>query len=226
MIKAFWGGCGSSHLHTGRHGYVEVTQYVLCVLILGTLPQEGQKPSGILVTISDLTQWKDGQRERRRRRRWRGMEKRKEKVKRDGTKMKGGIWKKDGNRVRDRIHRREREREQERRRGRRRKRNRSKLVSDPSTMLRACGAITWDEKQGKQGWKQSTGRQEGEIYLHTLPGRLSDQTVTEWPWERERETVRQTHTDRQGRKIGRQAEKVRESQGVQTITRESRQVDR
>lgn len=35
------------------------------------------------------------------------------------------------------------------------------------------------EAGGKKGWKQSTGRREGEIYLHILPGRLSDQTVTE-----------------------------------------------
>ncbi len=106
-----------------------------------------------------------------------------------------------------------------------------------------------EEKQIKTGirslhsassrWRSNMGREAGEtgmeavhrqarereIYLHILPGRLSDQTVTEWPWERERETVRQTRTDRQGRKIGRQAKKVRESQDVQTFTHESRLVD-
>lgn len=35
---------------------------MLCILVLGALPQEGQKADGILVTISDLT---DGWRKKR-----------------------------------------------------------------------------------------------------------------------------------------------------------------
>lgn len=42
------------YLDTRWHGYIKVTQYVLCVLILGALPQKRQKPGGILVTVSDL----------------------------------------------------------------------------------------------------------------------------------------------------------------------------
>lgn len=42
------------YLDTRWHGYIKVTQYVLCVLVLGALPQKRQKPGGILVTVSDL----------------------------------------------------------------------------------------------------------------------------------------------------------------------------
>lgn len=57
----------NSYLDTRRHGYIEVTQYMLCVLILGAFPQKRQKPSGILVTVSDLNierRWAERARER------------------------------------------------------------------------------------------------------------------------------------------------------------------
>lgn len=44
----------NSYLDTRWYGYIKVTQYVLCVLILGAFPQKRQKPGGILVTVSDL----------------------------------------------------------------------------------------------------------------------------------------------------------------------------
>lgn len=47
---------GGPYLDTWWHGYIKVTQNVLCVLVLGALSQKGQKPDGILVTISDLTE--------------------------------------------------------------------------------------------------------------------------------------------------------------------------
>lgn len=52
------------------------------------------------------------------------------------------------------MQREESEAEQERerrRKRRRRKKNISKRVLDRSTMSRACGAVTWDEKQGETG---------------------------------------------------------------------------
>lgn len=57
------------------------------------------------------------------------------------------------------------------------KKKKSKRALDPLTVVLSM----WRSNMGREagGWKQSTGRQEGEIYLHILPGHLSDQTVTE-----------------------------------------------
>lgn len=44
----------SVYLDTGWHGDVEVTQHVLCILILGRLPQERKEPRGFLIAVSDL----------------------------------------------------------------------------------------------------------------------------------------------------------------------------
>lgn len=66
----------SPYLDTWRHGYVEVTQNMLCVLVLGALPQKRQKAGGILVTISDLTERRD---------RWREEEKETERTKVEKT---------------------------------------------------------------------------------------------------------------------------------------------
>lgn len=33
--------CVCTHLDTRWHGYVKVTQYMLCVLVLGAFPQKG-----------------------------------------------------------------------------------------------------------------------------------------------------------------------------------------
>lgn len=69
----------------------------------------------------------------------------------------------------------------------RRKKNRSKRVLDPSTMARACGAVTWDEKQGgnRGGGSPQAGETERErftctFYLDVCQTRQSDR-------ERERE---------------------------------------
>lgn len=80
----------SPYLDTWRHGYVKVTQYMLCVFVFGALPQKGQKPSGVLVTISDLTQRND--REQKRKKRENNMERK------NGGKRRNQIeeWKRGG----------------------------------------------------------------------------------------------------------------------------------
>lgn len=66
--------------------------------------------------------------------------------------------------------------------------NRPKEVLVPSTVSEACAALTWDEKQGEQGWKQSTGRREGEIYLHIYLDVCQTRQIQS---DREREKERQ-----------------------------------
>ena len=127
-------------------------------------------------------------------------------------------------RLRDRTHEKEPQREWEKRGGT--KEDRSKQVLDPSTVSGACGGVTWDEKQGgKKGWKQSTGRREGEIYLHIyLDVCQTRQLQSDREREKERQWDRHVQTGKAA-KIGRQAKKVRASQDMQTVTRLSRQVD-
>lgn len=97
----------------------------------------------------------------------------------------------------------------------RRKKNRSKRVLDPSTMARACGAVTWDEKQGgKQGWRQSTGRRDRQRDLpaHFTWTSVRPDRVT--VRERERDSETDTYRQPQDRKT------ERETQDMQTSTRD------
>lgn len=114
---------------------------MLSILILGALSQEGQKPRGILVAVSDLTDAKS---------------------KRSGESSRGG----------------ERENRSKEKRGEERRKIKSKPTRDPTTMSQARGAVVTREPEAGGGSSPQAVR-EGDIYLHALPGRLSDQTVRE-----------------------------------------------
>lgn len=91
------------------------------------------------------------------------------------------------------------------------RKNRSKRVLDPSTMSRACGAVTWDEKQGETGMeavhRQARGRD--------LPAHFTWTSVRPDSYRvtvRERKRDSETDTYRQARPQDRKAGK--ESEGV------------
>lgn len=111
MHVCLHGDAYKPYLDTWWHCYVKVTQYMLCVLVFGALPQKGQKPSGILVTISDLW-WMEREKE--------GQSKMENMEKENGGKGANQIeeWKREaeqrsrkrGNEERDRAYEKRRER--------------------------------------------------------------------------------------------------------------------
>lgn len=91
------------------------------------------------------------------------------------------------------------------------RKNRLKLVLNPSIMSQACGAVTWDEKQGETGMKavhrQARGRD--------LPSHFTWTSVRPDSYRvtvRERKRDSETDTYRQARRQDRKAGK--ESVGV------------
>lgn len=85
------------------------------------------------------------------------------------------------------MYKKKGEAEQERRR--RRKKNRLKVVLIPSTMSRACGVVTWDEKQG--GNRDESSPQAGERERFTCTFYLDVCQTRQLQSDHEREKERQ-----------------------------------
>ena len=93
----------------------------------------------------------------------------------------------------------------------RRKKNRSKQVLDPSTEPRACGAVTWDEKQRETGMeavhRQARGRDLPAHFTWTSV-RPDSYRVTVRERKRDSETDTYGQARPQDRKAGKESEGV------------------